>query len=26
MIELYKIITSKQDSDATLKFNTTPVA
>jgi len=26
MIELYKIITSKQDSDVTLKFNTIPVA
>jgi len=26
MIELYKIITCKQDSDVTLKFNTIPVA
>jgi len=26
MIELYKIITSKQDSDVTLKFNIVPVA
>jgi len=26
MIELYKIITSNQDSDVTLKFNTIPVA
>jgi len=24
MIELYKIITCKQDSDVTLKFNTIP--
>jgi len=26
MVELYKIITSKQDSDVTLKFNAIPVA
>ena len=26
MIELYRLITNKQDSDVTLKFNTIPVA
>jgi len=26
MIEMYKIITNKQDTDVTLKFNITPAA